>query len=104
MDGKNEKKVHEKKGKQAQRRSAMDRRMQYIIPNEIYDINHNVQSVPLEINFLNLPSISTLRYLMKKFERAGGAKYSWKGKKSVDKEETVKHVARLYVARRLSLR
>ena len=28
----------------------------------------------------NLPSISTLRYLMKKFERAGGAKYSWKGK------------------------
>ena len=52
----------------------------------------------------NLPSISTLRYLMKKFERAGGAKYSWKGKKSVSKEETEKHVARLYVARRLSLR
>ena len=28
----------------------------------------------------NLPSISTLRYLLKTFERAGGAKYSWKGK------------------------
>ena len=38
----------------------------------------------------NLPSISTLRYLMKKFERAGSAKYSWKGKKLDSKEETVK--------------
>ena len=28
--------------KQAQRRAAMDRRMQYIIPNESYNINHNV--------------------------------------------------------------
>ena len=41
----------------------------------------------------NLPSISILRYLMKKFELGEGAK-----------EETVKRVARLYVARRLSLR
>ena len=53
----------------------------------------------------NLPSTSTLRHLMKKFERAGGAKYSWKGKKSDSKEETVKCVACLYAARqRLSLR
>ena len=53
----------------------------------------------------NLPSISTLRYLMKTFERAGGAKYSWKGKKLDSKEETVKCVACLYAARqRLSLR
>ena len=53
----------------------------------------------------NLPSISALRYLMKKFERAGGAKYSWKGKKLDSKEETVKHVACLYAAiQRLSLR
>ena len=50
----------------------------------------------------NLPSISTL---LKKFERAGGAKYSWKSKKLDSKKETVKHVARLYAARqRLSLR
>ena len=42
---------------------------------------------------------------MKTFERAGGAKYSWKGKKSVSKEETVKYVAFLYAARQcLSLR
>ena len=26
----------------AQRRAAMDRRMEYIIPNESYNINHNV--------------------------------------------------------------
>ena len=53
----------------------------------------------------NLPSISTLRYLMKTFERAGGAKYSWKGKKLDSKEEAVKGGARLYAARqRLSLR
>ena len=53
----------------------------------------------------NLPSISTLRYLMKTFERAGGAKYFWKGKKLDSKEETVKCVACLYAARqRLSLR
>ena len=53
----------------------------------------------------NLPSISTLRYLMKTFERSGGAKYSWKGKKLDSKEETVKCVACLYAARqRLSLR
>ena len=52
----------------------------------------------------NLPSISTLRYLMKTFERAGGAKYSWKGKK-LNSKETVKCVACLYAARqRLSLR
>ena len=47
----------------------------------------------------NFPSISTFWYLMKKFEWAGGAKYSWKGKKSDSKEETVKHVVRLYVTR-----
>ena len=53
----------------------------------------------------NLPYISTLRYLMKTFERAGGAKYSWKGKKLNSKEETVKCVACLHGARqRLSLR
>ena len=52
----------------------------------------------------NLPSISTLRYLMKTFERAGGAKYSWKGKKLDSKQETVKCVACLYAARSLSLR
>ena len=52
----------------------------------------------------NLPSISTLRYLMKTFEWAAGAKYSWKGKKSDSKEETVKCVACLYAARRFSLR
>ena len=53
----------------------------------------------------NLPSISTPRYLMKTFERAGGAKYSWKGKKSDSKKATVKCVACLYAARqRLSLR
>ena len=33
----------------------------------------------------NLPSISTLRYLMKKFEQAGDAKYSRK-----DKNRTLK--------------
>ena len=47
----------------------------------------------------NLPSISTLQYLMKTFERAGGTKYSWKGKKLDSKEETVKCVACLYAAR-----
>ena len=47
----------------------------------------------------NLPSISTLRYLMKTFERAGGVKYSWKSKKSDSKEETVKSVACLCAAR-----
>ena len=53
----------------------------------------------------NLPSILTLRYLMKTFERAGGAKYSWKRKKLNCKEEMVKCVACLYTARRrLSLR
>ena len=53
----------------------------------------------------NLPSISTLRYFMKTFEWAGGAKYSWKGKKLNSKEEKVKCAACLYVARqRLSLR
>ena len=53
----------------------------------------------------NLPSISTLRYLMKNFEQAGGDKYSWKGKKLDSKEEMVKRVACLYAARqRLSLR
>ena len=53
----------------------------------------------------NLPSISTLRHLMKTFERAGGAKYSWKDKKFNTKEETVKCVACLYAARQcLSLR
>ena len=53
----------------------------------------------------NLPSISTLRYLMKTFERDGGTKYSWKGKKSDSKEETGKCVACLYAARHcLSLR
>ena len=53
----------------------------------------------------NLDSLSTLRYLMKKFERAGGAKCSWKGKKLDSKEETVKRVACLYAARQsLSLR
>ena len=36
---------------------------------------------------------------MKTFERAGGAKYSWKGKKLDSKEETVKCVACLYAAR-----
>ena len=42
---------------------------------------------------------------MKKFERAGGAKYSWKGKKSDSKEETVKCVSCLYAAtQRLSVR
>ena len=42
---------------------------------------------------------------MKKFERAGGAKYSWKGKKLDSKEGMVKRVACLYAARqRLSLR
>ena len=52
----------------------------------------------------NLPSKSSLRYLMKTFKRAGGAKYSWKGKKLDSKEETVKCVACLYAARqRLSL-
>ena len=41
---------------------------------------------------------------MKKFERVGGAKYYWKGKKLNSKEETVKRVACLYAARqRLSL-
>ena len=40
---------------------------------------------------------------MKKFEQAGGAKYSWKGKKLDSKEETVKRVTRLYVARHPSL-
>ena len=53
----------------------------------------------------NLPFLSTVRYLMKTFERAGGAKSSWKGKKLDTKEETVKCVACLYAARqRLSLR
>ena len=53
----------------------------------------------------NLPSMSTLRYLMKTFERVGGAKFSWKGKQLDSKEETVKCVACLYAARqRLSLR
>ena len=53
----------------------------------------------------NLPSISTLRYLMKTFERAGGAKYSWKGKKLNCKEEMVKCVACFQAARqRLSPR
>ena len=53
----------------------------------------------------NFPSISTLQYLMKTFERAGGAKYSWKDKKLYSKEETVKYVACLYAAKqRLSLR
>ena len=47
----------------------------------------------------NLPSISTLRYLMKTFERAGGAKYSWMGKKLDSKEETVKCIACLYAAK-----
>ena len=46
----------------------------------------------------NLPSISTLQYLMKTFERAGGAKYSWKGKK-LNSKETVKCVSCLYAAR-----
>ena len=42
---------------------------------------------------------------MKKFERAGGVKYSWKGKKLDSKEERVKRVACLYAAiQRLSLR
>ena len=42
---------------------------------------------------------------MKTFERAGGAKYSWKGKKSDSKDETVKCVACLYAAKqRFSLR
>ena len=42
---------------------------------------------------------------MKTFERVGGAKYSWKGKKLDSKEETVKCVACLYAARQcLSLR
>ena len=40
---------------------------------------------------------------MKKFERAGGAKYSWKGKKLDSKEETVKCVASLYATKRFSL-
>ena len=31
-----------KKEKQAQRRAAMDRRMHCIIPNESYNINHNI--------------------------------------------------------------
>ena len=31
-----------KRGKQAQGRAAMNRRMHYIIPNESYNINHNV--------------------------------------------------------------
>ena len=53
----------------------------------------------------NLSSISTLRYLMKMFVRVAGVKYSWKGKKSDSKEETVKCVACSYAARqRLSLR
>ena len=53
----------------------------------------------------NLPSISILRYLMKKFERVGGAKYSCKGKKLDSKEETMKRVACLFAAKqRLSLR
>ena len=53
----------------------------------------------------NLPSIPTLRYLMKTFERAGGARYSWKGKILDSKQETVKCVACLYAARQhLSLR
>ena len=53
----------------------------------------------------NLPSISTLRYLMNTFGRPGGAKYSWKGKKLNSEEETVKCVAFLHAARqRLSLR
>ena len=42
---------------------------------------------------------------MKKFERVGGDKYSWKRKTLVSKEDTVKRVACLYAARqRLSLR
>ena len=42
---------------------------------------------------------------MKTFERAGDAKYSWKGKKLDSKEETVKCVACFYAARqRPSLR
>ena len=52
----------------------------------------------------NLPFMSTLLYLMKTFGRAGGAKYSWKGNKLDSKEETVKCVACLNAARRLSLR
>ena len=53
----------------------------------------------------NLPSISTLRYPIKTFERAEATKYFWKGKKSNSKEETVKRIARLNAAiQRLSLR
>ena len=35
-------KLHSKINKQAQRRAAMDRRMHCIIPNESYNINHNI--------------------------------------------------------------
>ena len=41
----NRKQTIKKKKKQAQRRAAMDRRMQYIIPNESYNINHNVYCI-----------------------------------------------------------
>ena len=47
----------------------------------------------------NLPSILTLRYFMKTFEWARGAKYSWRVKKLDSKEETVKCVACFYAAR-----
>ena len=34
--------MYEKNNQQAQRRAAMDRRMYCIIPNESYNINHNI--------------------------------------------------------------
>ena len=53
----------------------------------------------------NLPSISTIRYVVKKFERTGCVNSACKGKKCDITEDDVNRVARLYAARqRLSLR
>ena len=53
----------------------------------------------------SLPSISTIRYVVKKFERTGCVNSACKVKKCDIKDDDVSRVARLYVARqRLSLR
>ena len=53
----------------------------------------------------NLPSISTIRYVVKEFERTGCVNSPCKGKKCDITEDDVNRVTRLYAARqRLSLR